>query len=251
MLHLANQGDVYYHGGFSGTRGQSRACEGFAVTSVPVPNVTIKYKVHMANIGDGLWTQQPAYAGTTKQSRQIEGFYAELEGSDAGLYDLKYTAHLACIQDDVAVCQNGDYCGTVNQGRRLEGITMWLESRLESEEVQELTLRLTFPTMEPLAVHTETLKNGAPTSVKTVFQAEKSIRTEKTIQWSNSKVVSNTQYTTLTFSLRCDCCRSFIPVNDTRFQIGHCRRARKPLSDIIHCHAARLPAASLYNDRRL
>ena len=128
MVHLANAGDRYFSGGYAGTRGSAIAVEAIRVTSVPVPDVSVQLQVHQQDVGDSHWVAQHDLAGSTGKGRRLEGFSAKLEGKDAPLYDLKYTAHL---QDsgDVGPYANGAFCGTRGQCRRLEGVQMWLEPR--------------------------------------------------------------------------------------------------------------------------
>ena len=66
LVHMANVGDRQFHGGFAGSRGESRAIEGIQVTGLSVSNVWIELQAHIAHQGDSQWVPQGQMAHKTR-----------------------------------------------------------------------------------------------------------------------------------------------------------------------------------------
>lgn len=119
-----------------GTIGEGRRLELLQLgLENPPPGLDIQYMCHMQDLGDyptgGAWLDgseiisrgnelagQPC--GSRAQKRRLEGFAVRLIGENAGLYDVRYSCH---IQDKGNLTgENGSYCGTRHEGRRMEAI---------------------------------------------------------------------------------------------------------------------------------
>ncbi|MCY7381190.1 MAG: hypothetical protein LH628_01120, partial [Microcoleus sp. CAN_BIN18] len=79
--------------------------------------------VHIQDIGDRTFSEG-ALAGTTGQSRRLEGFQINLDSPIPGL-SMEYMAHIQGIGDTSWV-REGQYVGTKNQSRRIEGFAIRL-----------------------------------------------------------------------------------------------------------------------------
>jgi murein DD-endopeptidase MepM/ murein hydrolase activator NlpD len=79
--------------------------------------------VHIQDIGDRTFSEG-AVAGTTGQSRRLEGFQINLDSPIRGL-SMEYMAHIEGIGDTSWV-REGQYIGTKNQSRRIEGFAIRL-----------------------------------------------------------------------------------------------------------------------------
>eukprot|EP01133_Synstelium_polycarpum_P015768 gene15768-18744_t len=132
LVHLQDMGDV--HGGssgvFIGTRGQSKRLEGFEITLGDSQHLYIQYMAHLQDKGDVEW-QSGGFIGTRGQSRRLEGFALRLHGRGDGGQKLvsrigiRYMAHLEGL-GDTRYYENGEFCGTRGQSRRVEGIAVQL-----------------------------------------------------------------------------------------------------------------------------
>ena len=79
--------------------------------------------VHIQDVGDRTFSEG-AVAGTTGQSRRLEGFQINLDSPIPGL-SMEYIAH---VQDsgDTSWVREGQYVGTKGQSRRIEGFAIRL-----------------------------------------------------------------------------------------------------------------------------
>lgn len=60
------------NGAVGGTTGQSLGMQAIKIRLTNLPNFSVLYRVHMADIGWGLWEPNGAQAGTTGESRDIQ-----------------------------------------------------------------------------------------------------------------------------------------------------------------------------------
>jgi len=88
-----------------------------------LPDPGLRKLVHMEGIGDSIFPEG-AVAGTTGQSRRLEGFQINLDFPIPGL-SMEYMAHLQGIGDTSWVTE-AQYLGTRGQSRRLEGFAIRL-----------------------------------------------------------------------------------------------------------------------------
>ena len=79
--------------------------------------------VHIQDVGDRTFSEG-AVAGTTGQSRRLEGFQINLDSPIQGL-SMEYMAHVQDIGDTSWV-REGQYVGTKGQSRRIEGFAIRL-----------------------------------------------------------------------------------------------------------------------------
>lgn len=95
----------------------------------PVPGLTLRYQVNTSDKGIMQNQKEGDYAGTTDKRRRVLGFAIQLEGADAGKYDITYTARLK-DRKTLAKAKNGAWCGTAKKtGRTLEALSVWVRKR--------------------------------------------------------------------------------------------------------------------------
>ena len=128
-VNIQNQGlQTFQAGEWAGTRGQSLSLEAFSLNP-SIDGVGFVYWAHIENLGDQGPVFSPQMIGTTGwQSLRLEGFAITLTGPKASRYNVFYRAHL---QDtgDTRYYQNGEFCGTRGQDRRVEAIWVTVEPR--------------------------------------------------------------------------------------------------------------------------
>jgi Bacterial surface proteins containing Ig-like domains len=93
------------------------------VEKASLPDPGLRTLVHIQDIGDRTFSEG-AVAGTTGQSRRLEGFQINLDSPIPGL-SMEYMAHIEGIGDTSWV-REGQYIGTKNQSRRIEGFAIRL-----------------------------------------------------------------------------------------------------------------------------
>ena len=94
----------------------------------PVEGISLRYKAHLAMLGDTRWVGDGEYCGTRGQQRRVEAIWAELaEGFDR--FDVYYSAHL-CRFGWTGWFKNGQMCGTRGEYRQVEAIKMFLAEKL-------------------------------------------------------------------------------------------------------------------------
>ena len=87
---------------------------------INVPDdVSIKYKVHVQDIGWMDWVKDGKLAGTTGQGKRLEAIRIKLEG--LGDYSVKYRVHVKDI-GWMNWVSNGEVAGTEGQSKRIEAI---------------------------------------------------------------------------------------------------------------------------------
>lgn len=128
-VNIQNQGlQTFQAGEWAGTRGQSLSLEAFSLNP-SIDGVGFVYWAHIEDLGDQGPVFSPQMIGTTGwQSLRLEGFAITLTGPNASKYNVFYRAHL---QDtgDTRYYQNGEFCGTRGQDRRVEAIWVTVEPR--------------------------------------------------------------------------------------------------------------------------
>ena len=114
---------------FAGTRGQSRAIEGFQINqNPPVSGLRVEYMAHLSGVGDTPWMSEGQWVGVRGESHKIEGFAIRLSGEQASKYNVFYMGHIQNIGDS-PVASNGQFCGTRGQSLQVEGLKVWIAPR--------------------------------------------------------------------------------------------------------------------------
>ncbi|MEG4087957.1 hypothetical protein [Microcoleus sp. Pol12B4] len=93
------------------------------IEKASLPDPGLRELVHIQDIGDRIFPEG-AVAGTTGQSRRLEGFQINLDSPIPGL-SMEYMAHIQDIGDTSWV-REGQYVGTKGQSRRVEGFAIRL-----------------------------------------------------------------------------------------------------------------------------
>jgi hypothetical protein len=143
LVHLQDIGDITFRDNdFAGTIGQARRLEGFQLDfNPPRPDLGLRYMAHLQDIGDTPWVNGGQFVGTRGQSRRLEGFAIELTGPAAVNFNVRYMAHLEGVGDTPLgtsarpYFQNGEFCGTRGQSRRVEGIMVRVDPKSPEDRV--------------------------------------------------------------------------------------------------------------------
>lgn len=93
------------------------------VEKASLPDPGLRTVAHIQDLGDRTFSEG-AVAGTTGQSRRLEGFQISLDSPIPGL-SMEYMAHVQDIGDTSWV-REGQYVGTKAQSRRIEGFAIRL-----------------------------------------------------------------------------------------------------------------------------
>ena len=93
------------------------------VEKASLPDPGLRTVAHIQDVGDRTFSEG-AVAGTTGQSRRLEGFHINLDSPIPGL-SMEYMAHVQDIGDTSWV-REGQYVGTKGQSRRIEGFAIRL-----------------------------------------------------------------------------------------------------------------------------
>jgi uncharacterized protein YjdB len=93
------------------------------VEQASLPDPGLRKLVHIQDVGDRTFSEG-AVAGTTGQSRRLEGFQINLDSPIPGL-SMEYMAH---VQDsgDTSWVREGQYVGTKGKSKRIEGFAIRL-----------------------------------------------------------------------------------------------------------------------------
>jgi len=97
----------------------------YTSTAMAAPAVTVKYSTHVQDIGWQADVSDGVMAGTTGQSKRLEGIKIWLEGTDSKINGIKYSTHIQDIGWQFMQF-NGDMSGTSGQSKRLEAIQIEL-----------------------------------------------------------------------------------------------------------------------------
>jgi uncharacterized protein YjdB len=105
-----------------GTEGQSLRMEAItlAFTNDTGISGSIRYRVHVQNIGWMDWAASGQSAGTSGQSLRLEGIEIELTGDIANYYTVEYMTHIQNYGDAQGWVSNGALAGTTGESLRLE-----------------------------------------------------------------------------------------------------------------------------------
>lgn len=157
LVHSAGIGDrVCREDEWAGTKGEARQIEGFQVTSrQPVPGLALRGMAHVQNVGDTEWQSAGSeadasvptgtgFVGTRAQALRVEGFAIACAGPASDQYEVQCRAH---VQDlgDIGPFREGEFCGTRDQGKRIEAIKvqLWQQPVLEERKgPQSLSLQV-------------------------------------------------------------------------------------------------------------
>ncbi|WP_293351465.1 matrixin family metalloprotease [Microcoleus sp. CAWBG51] len=93
------------------------------VEKASLPDPGLRTVAHIQDLGDRTFSEG-AVAGTTGQSRRLEGFQINLDSPIPGL-SMEYMAHVQDIGDTSWV-REGQYVGTKGQSKRIEGFAIRL-----------------------------------------------------------------------------------------------------------------------------
>ena len=105
----------------SGTTGQNRAVEAIKIKLNNMPEgVTVKYQVHVKNIGWMDWVNEGEVAGTTGKALNIEAIRVELENTDD--YSIEYRTHSQDIGWQEGWSIDGEIAGTTGKNKKVEAI---------------------------------------------------------------------------------------------------------------------------------
>lgn len=118
-------------GAVSGTTGQGRRIEAFAVRKGSLLSDVsgdIQYRAHVQDIGWMDWTSGSVLAGTTGKALKAEAIQVQLTGDLANQYDVYYRAHVQNI-GWMNWTSNGSPAGTEGRALRLEAIQIVLVSK--------------------------------------------------------------------------------------------------------------------------
>lgn len=111
----------------SGTTGEGLRLEAIKIKIENIPeDVSIKYKVHVQDIGWMNWVKDGDLAGTTGEGKRLEAIQIELEGLEE--YNIEYRVH---VQDIgwMNWVKNGEKAGTEGQSKRIEAIQIKITNK--------------------------------------------------------------------------------------------------------------------------
>lgn len=123
--HVQNYGwkkDTYLCGDNVGTVGESRRLETVKINKVNTTLAgSIKYRVHVQNIGWMDWKKDGEEAGTTGKSLRIEAMQIQLTSELSDKYDVYYRVH---VQNKgwLGWAKNGEIAGTTGMSLRVEAV---------------------------------------------------------------------------------------------------------------------------------
>ncbi len=156
MAHVQDQGDT--EGTFDsstgiltlGTRGLSRRVEAVSIKIDEAPEGLIggiEYTVHVQDYGwiidtDGDWFKDGAMAGTSGESKRLEGIRIVLNGELGQYYDVQYQVHIQDYGDAQGFVDDGALAGTTGESKRLEEVQIKLVKRGSSEDPMSVNYRV-------------------------------------------------------------------------------------------------------------
>lgn len=125
-------------GNISGTTGEAKRLEAFALALGDTSEGSIEYRAHVQNVGWQDWVSDNAQAGTTGEALGVQAISVRLTGALSEKYDIYYRVHVANIGwlDWTA---NGTDAGTVGIGRNIEAYEIKIVNK-GSEAPGETTL---------------------------------------------------------------------------------------------------------------
>ena len=126
IAHVQNIGDRGYPAATGstilGTTGSSLRLEAMTLLlrNAPVSG-SVRYEVHVQNIGWQGWKESGEIAGTSGQSLRLEAIRIELTGEMADSYDIYYRTHVQNI-GWTGWAKNGQSCGSAGYAYRMEAM---------------------------------------------------------------------------------------------------------------------------------
>ncbi|TNE49968.1 MAG: peptidase S8 [Bacteroidetes bacterium] len=91
--------------------------------------LTLRYMVNTSDDGVVQSEKEGEYVGTGNSRRRVMGVVLELEGADAGKYDIAYSARLKG-RKTLARAKNGKWCGTSKKrGRTMEALSVTIKEK--------------------------------------------------------------------------------------------------------------------------
>ncbi|MCR4689612.1 MAG: hypothetical protein K5745_08725 [Saccharofermentans sp.] len=137
--HVQDLGDV--EGTFAdgvlklGTIGQSKRLENVTINISGNDGIegTLRYRVHIQNIGWQDWKEAGNIAGTSGQGLRLEGIQMELTGELAEKYVVYYSVHIEDYGDSQGWITGGMIAGTSGESKRLEELRVKLVPREEAD----------------------------------------------------------------------------------------------------------------------
>jgi len=118
-VHLQSKGDRdHKFDAWAGTKGEDRRLEGFQIKDIS-GGLKLEYMAHIQSLGDTAWTS--GFVGTKDQSKHLEGFAIRIKGPNPAGFSVRYRAHIQ-TQGDTGWYENGNFCGTKGQKRRIEAM---------------------------------------------------------------------------------------------------------------------------------
>ncbi|MCR4689393.1 MAG: hypothetical protein K5745_07595 [Saccharofermentans sp.] len=107
-----------------GTRGQSKRVESITVNLMNNTGLTgtLRYRVHVQNIGWQEYKQAGSEAGTRGRALRLEGIEMELTGELASSYSVEYAVHIEDYGDAQGFVSDGTLAGTTGESKRLEEV---------------------------------------------------------------------------------------------------------------------------------
>ncbi len=136
--HVQDYGDV--KGTFEdgvlklGTRGESKRLENVTIniSGTEALSGTLRYRVHVQNIGWQDWKEAGSIAGTSGQSLRLEGIQMELTGELAEKYTVLYSVHIQDYGDAQGWITGGMIAGTSGESKRLEELRVKIVPKEEA-----------------------------------------------------------------------------------------------------------------------
>jgi len=107
-----------------GTRGQSKRVEAITINLNNSTGISgsLRYRVHVQNIGWQGFKTAGTEAGTRGQSLRLEGIEMELTGDLASYYTVEYAVHIQDYGDAQGFVTDGTLAGTTGESKRLEEV---------------------------------------------------------------------------------------------------------------------------------
>lgn len=114
-----------------GTRGQAKRVEAITInlTNDTGYSGSLKYRVHVQDIGWQDYRSAGEMAGTSGQAKRLEGIEMELTGDLAAYYTVEYAVHIQDYGDAQGFVSDGALAGTTGESKRLEEVQVRIVPR--------------------------------------------------------------------------------------------------------------------------
>ena len=136
--HVQDYGDIegeYKDGVLRiGTQGESKRLENICISINGTDGLTgtLRYRVHVQNIGWQDWVESGSVAGTSGQALRLEGIQMELTGELAEKYVVLYSVHIQDYGDAQGWITGGMIAGTSGESKRLEELRVKIVPKEEA-----------------------------------------------------------------------------------------------------------------------